>query len=44
MKVAICGKNGFGGREHSLAYLVKRQNPDAQLYLYPGNGGTEKIR
>ena len=43
MKVAICGKNGFGGREHSLAYLVKRQNPDTQLYLYPGNGGTEKL-
>ncbi len=43
MKVAICGKNGFGGREHSLAYLIKKQNPNVQLYLYPGNGGTESL-
>lgn len=43
MRVAICGKNGFGGREHSLAYLIKHQNPNIELYLYPGNGGTDDL-
>ena len=43
MRVAICGKNGFGGREHSIAHLIKHQNPDVELYLYPGNGGTDEL-
>jgi len=43
MKVAIVGKNGFGGREHVLASTIHRQNPDTQLFLFPGNGGTRNL-
>jgi phosphoribosylamine---glycine ligase len=43
MKVAIIGKNGFGGREHALAHTIKVQNPETELFLYPGNGGTGSL-
>mgnify|MGYP003331544628 FL=1 len=43
MKVAIVGKNGFGGREFIIAQTIMRQNPDTQLFLFPGNGGTAEL-
>jgi|SaaInl4_135m_RNA_FD_contig_91_472009_length_3583_multi_3_in_0_out_0_2 phosphoribosylamine---glycine ligase len=43
MKIAIVGKNGFGGREHTIADTIHRQNPRTELFLFPGNGGTVEL-
>lgn len=34
---------GSGGREHALAWKIKQSPKCDQLFLAPGNGGTEKI-
>jgi len=39
MKILIVGG---GGREHAIGWKLK-QNPDAELFFAPGNGGTAKI-
>ena len=39
MKILVIGN---GGREHALGWKLK-QNPDAELFFAPGNGGTGKI-
>jgi len=39
MKILIIGS---GGREHAIGWKLK-QNPNAELYFAPGNGGTDEI-
>ena len=34
---------GGGGREHALAWAVKRDTPDAELFAAPGNPGTAQL-
>lgn len=34
---------GGGGREHALAWVCKRDDPDVELIVAPGNGGTTGI-
>ncbi len=34
---------GGGGREHALAWAVKRDAPDAELFAAPGNPGTAQL-
>jgi phosphoribosylamine--glycine ligase len=34
---------GSGGREHTLIWQLKREQPDAKLYVAPGNGGTKPL-
>jgi phosphoribosylamine--glycine ligase len=34
---------GSGGREHALAWVCKRDNPDLEVIVAPGNGGTAGI-
>jgi phosphoribosylamine---glycine ligase len=34
---------GSGGREHALAWVCKRDNPDIEVIVAPGNGGTAGI-
>ena len=34
---------GGGGREHALCWLLRRENPQADLYCAPGNPGTADI-
>jgi phosphoribosylamine---glycine ligase len=34
---------GGGGREHSLCWSLRRENPQADLYCAPGNPGTSVI-
>jgi len=40
MKVLIVGN---GGREHALAWKLKKDDPTIDLHLAPGNGGTPQI-
>ena len=34
---------GSGGREHALLWRLKGEQPDAVLYVAPGNGGTKTL-
>lgn len=34
---------GSGGREHALAWKIKKDNPTAELFAIPGNGGISEI-
>jgi phosphoribosylamine---glycine ligase len=34
---------GGGGREHALCWILRRENPDAELYCAPGNPGTADL-
>ncbi len=34
---------GSGGREHALAWVCKRDQPDVEIIVAPGNGGTAAI-
>jgi phosphoribosylamine---glycine ligase len=34
---------GSGGREHALAWVCKRDDPDIEVIVAPGNGGTAGI-
>ncbi|UCC75191.1 MAG: phosphoribosylamine--glycine ligase [Gemmatimonadota bacterium] len=34
---------GSGGREHTLIWQLKREQPDTQIYAAPGNGGTKAL-
>jgi len=34
---------GGGGREHALAWSLRREDPDGQLYCAPGNPGTATL-
>lgn len=34
---------GGGGREHALGRTIMQQNPATQLYILPGNAGTEEL-
>ena len=34
---------GSGGREHTLAWKIKQSSDCEQLYVMPGNAGTDKI-
>ncbi len=38
MKIAVIGS---GGREHTMAWKLAQQNPDDQIFVLPGNGGTK---
>jgi phosphoribosylamine--glycine ligase len=40
MKVLILGS---GGREHALAWKINQSNLLSELYIAPGNAGTEKL-
>jgi phosphoribosylamine--glycine ligase len=40
MRILIVGS---GGREHTLIWQLKREEPDAQIYAAPGNGGTKAL-
>lgn len=40
MKILIIGS---GGREHALAWRLRRDDPQAQLFIAPGNAGTAKL-
>ena len=39
MKILVVGN---GGRESAIAHTVKRFHKDAQIFVAPGNGGTEE--
>jgi phosphoribosylamine--glycine ligase len=34
---------GSGGREHAFAWALQRDDPQAQLFIAPGNAGTEEL-
>jgi phosphoribosylamine---glycine ligase len=34
---------GGGGREHALAWVCRRDSPDTELIVAPGNGGTAAL-
>ncbi len=34
---------GSGGREHTLIWKLKQEQPEAQIYAAPGNGGTKAL-
>src|SRR6202049_412269 len=34
---------GGGGREHALAWACRRDSPDAEIIVAPGNGGTAAL-
>jgi phosphoribosylamine--glycine ligase len=34
---------GGGGREHAIAWALRREDPDATIYCAPGNPGTETL-
>lgn len=34
---------GGGGREHTICWALRRENPDADLYCSPGNPGTAEL-
>jgi len=34
---------GGGGREHAIAWKLKKDNPDIELFAAPGNGGIQKL-
>jgi phosphoribosylamine--glycine ligase len=40
MRILIVGS---GGREHTLIWQLKREQPEAQVYAAPGNGGTKAL-
>ena len=40
MKVLIVGG---GGREHALAWKLRRDDPNAELIVAPGNPGVEAV-
>ena len=40
MKILLLGS---GGREHALAWRLRGDDPVAQLYIAPGNAGTEQL-
>lgn len=40
MKILIVGN---GGREHALLWKLRRDMPDARLYVTRGNGGTDAL-
>jgi phosphoribosylamine--glycine ligase len=40
MKLLIVGS---GGREHALAWSLRRENPEASIYCAPGNPGTSAL-
>lgn len=40
MRVLIIGS---GGREHAIGWKIKKDNPDAELFFSPGNGGTKDL-
>lgn len=40
MKILIIGN---GGREHAIAWKLRRDAPAAQLYITRGNGGTREL-
>jgi len=40
MKILIVGS---GGREHALAWSLRRENPGASLFCAPGNPGTASL-
>lgn len=39
MKILIVGN---GGRESAIAHTVRRFHPEAEIFVAPGNGGTEE--
>jgi phosphoribosylamine--glycine ligase len=40
MKILLLGS---GGREHALAWRLRQDNPDLQLFTAPGNAGTAQV-
>lgn len=40
MKILIIGG---GGREHALCWKISRDNPNATIYIAPGNAGTAEL-
>ncbi len=40
MKVLVIGS---GGREHTLVWKLRQEEPDAQIFAAPGNGGTMSL-
>ena len=40
MKVLVIGS---GGREHTLIWKLRQEEPDAQIFAAPGNGGTMSL-
>ena len=34
---------GSGGREHAFAWKLKQDEPDAEIFIAPGNAGTEEV-
>ncbi len=34
---------GSGGREHAFAWRLKKDEPDAQIFVAPGNAGTAQL-
>jgi phosphoribosylamine--glycine ligase len=40
MKILLVGS---GGREHALAWRLRRDDPSAELFIAPGNAGTAQL-
>ncbi len=40
MKVLVVGA---GGREHAMLQILHAQNPELELFAWPGNGGMEEL-
>jgi phosphoribosylamine--glycine ligase len=40
MKILLIGS---GGREHALAWRLRRDDPQAELFIAPGNAGTARL-
>ena len=40
MKILLLGS---GGREHAIAWRLRRDDPALQLFTAPGNAGTGRI-
>jgi phosphoribosylamine--glycine ligase len=34
---------GSGGREHAFAWRLKKDEPEAEIFVAPGNAGTEEV-
>ena len=44
MKLQNIAIIGSGGRENSLAWVIEKNEEIKNIYLFPGNGGSENFQ